>query len=91
MVASFFEEEEENQEESKSTSSYVNSDRDYPADVLTDIMMGRDARLDDPELLTTKKHLMLKGQNPLSLINALIAKWKLGGKYIDLNNCTESK
>lgn len=53
--------------------------------------MGRDCRLDDPELFTTKKHLMLKGQNPLSLINALSAKWKTGGRLIDLNNCTEAK
>ena len=67
------------------------NDTDYSTESLRDIMMGTDARIDDPELLTSKKDLMLKGQNPLSLINALAAKWKTYGKLIDLNNVAESK
>ena len=41
--------------------SSVSSDKDYGTSELADIAMGTDARIDDPELLTTKKHLMLKG------------------------------
>ena len=43
------------------TESSVSSDKDYGTSELADISMGTDARIDDPELLTTKKHLMLKG------------------------------
>ena len=53
--------------------------------------MGTDARIDDPELTTTKKHLMLKGQSPVAMVNALMSKWKAGGHLIDLNNCNEIK
>ena len=74
-----------------STSSVSVSDKDYGTSELTEIAMGTDARIDDPELLTTKKHLMLKGQTPLSLINALMSKWKRGGKLIDLSKCSEFK
>ena len=37
------------------------SDKDYGTTELAEIELGTDARIDDPELLTTKKHLMLKG------------------------------
>jgi hypothetical protein len=71
--------------------SSTSSQGDYGTAELAEIAMGTDARIDDPELLTTKKHLMLKGQNPLSLINALSSKWKRGGRLIDLNTCHEFK
>ena len=55
---------------------------------LTDIKMDQDARLDDPEL-STKKHLHIKGQTPLSILNALSAKWKTNGHRI-AQSCEES-
>lgn len=51
--------------------------------------MDQDARLDDPELIN-KKHLHIKSQTPLSILNALTAKWKCGGHNIT-QECKESQ
>jgi hypothetical protein len=45
----------------------VSSDANYSNKALADFFSGKDAKIDDPALMS-KKNLVLK-QNPLSLIN----------------------
>lgn len=65
------------------------SDADYSNEALQQIFEGTDAKLDDTELIN-KKSLVAK-QNPLSLINQLVAKWKEHGKSLILNDCIETR
>jgi hypothetical protein len=50
---------------------------------------GTDTKIADPELVN-KKHLTAK-QNPLSLVNQLISKWRQYGSSINLNECWETR
>ena len=67
----------------------VDSDVNYSDEALAEFFRGTDTKIDDPELVN-KKQLTAK-QNPLSLVNQLITKWKLHGSMINLNECWETR
>ena len=50
------------------------SDSDYSIEALQMIQEGTDAKIDDEELLGSKKGLTIKG-TPFALLNALYQKW----------------
>lgn len=67
----------------------ADSDADYTNEALTEFFKGTDAKIADPDLVN-KKQLIAK-QNPLSLVNQIISKWKRYGSSINLNECWETK
>ena len=52
----------------------IDSDSDYSIEALQMIQEGTDAKIDDEELLGSKKGLTIKG-TPFALLNALYQKW----------------
>jgi len=67
----------------------VDSDVNYSDEALAAIFASKDAKIDDPDL-AQKKHLLAK-QNPLSLVNQIISKWRKHGSSINLNECWETR
>lgn len=67
----------------------TDSDADYTDEALTEFFRGTDAKITDPDLVN-KKQLTAK-QNPLSLVNQLISKWRQHGSSINLNECWETR
>ncbi len=67
----------------------VDSDVNYSDEALMEFFKGTDAKIDDPDLVN-KKQLTAK-QNPLSLVNQLVSKWKQHGSGINLNECWETR
>ena len=67
----------------------VDSDANYSDEALAEFFSGSNARIDDPDL-AQKKNLLAK-QNPLSLVNQIISKWKQHGSAINLNESWETR
>ena len=67
----------------------LDSDANYSNESLQEFYYGTDSRIDDEDL-ANKKHLISK-QNPLSLLNQLISKWKSHGSKLNLNDCFETR
>ena len=70
------------------------SDANYSHEVLQDMLVGRDCRIDDPDLIQVGNEKMLRlgtRTSPLALCNMMIAKWKFGGHNIRLDFSWETK
>lgn len=65
------------------------SEANYSNEALQDFFDGKDCKIDD-ENLCNMKGLIAK-QNPLSLINQLMSKWKPYGSSINCNDCYETR
>ena len=66
------------------------SDSHYSDEALQMIHEGTDAKIDDEELLGSKKGLTTKG-TPIAIFNALQQKWHLGGDRMKEIKTWESK
>lgn len=67
----------------------IDSDANYSNDALQEFFEGTDAKIDDPDLIH-RKALLLK-QNPMTLTNQLVSKWRVYGAQLSLNDCFETR
>jgi hypothetical protein len=65
------------------------SDANYSNEALQAFFLGSDAKIDDINLVNKK--VLVSKQTPLTLVNQLVAKWKVYGVQIKMNEFWETR